>query len=242
MNIPQLIEDLRVFIYGGIQTLPLTIGGLFLILGLFSANYAYLFFLVGFFILTPLIAMILNSIGEAFSDLFPLFGIRQALDIKCSEQNKLIVPFGSTSSSKTSFTVSSYWMAMVTFFAAYALTNAISIMNRETVIPDDLPTVEKEKLKRQSNFRKSTMYISIVSIVLLTVLLFSVRYFITGCEPRSLWSFLPTILVFGSFGYAWYELLSVTGQDRLSDIFGIANRLLSPDSLVNQPVACMPVA
>lgn len=241
MNIPQLIEDLRVFIYGGIQTLPLTIGGLFLILGLFSANYAYLFFLVGFFILTPLIAMILNSVGEVFADLTP-FGIREKLDIKCSEQNKLIVPFGSTPSSKYSFTVSSYWMAMVTFFAAYALTNAISIMGRETIIPDDLPTLEKEKLKRQSNFRKSTMYISIVSIAVLTIALFSVRYFITGCEPRSLWSFLPTITVFGSFGYAWYKLLSVTGQDRLSDIFGIANRLLSPDALVNQPVACMPAA
>ena len=55
-----IISDIRVFLYGGIATLPLTIAGTLSILGLFTANYAILFFLLGFLILTPLSASIIN--------------------------------------------------------------------------------------------------------------------------------------------------------------------------------------
>jgi hypothetical protein len=60
-----IISDIRVFLYGGVLTLPLTIAGTLSILGLFTANYAVLFFLVGFLILTPLAASILNFAGGA---------------------------------------------------------------------------------------------------------------------------------------------------------------------------------
>ena len=241
MNIPQILEDLRVFIYGGLQTLPLTIGGLFLIIGLFSANYAYLFFLVGFLVIAPIGSMILNSIVEAFSDIAPILGLKEKLTIKCSEQLKLVIPFVSTSSSQSQFVVTSYWMAMMSFFVGYLLFNALNIMSYETVIPDELPTVEKAKLKRQSDFRKSSMYVILITLSIVSTGLFIFRY-MKGCEPFSLWSVIPSITLFGALGAGWYRLLSVSGQDRLSDIFGIANRLLSPDALVNQPVACLPVA
>jgi len=41
-------------------------------------------------------------------------------------------------------------------------------------------------------------------------------------------------------GYYWYSMLSGIGQDRLSDLFGIANRLLPPSAITNGPVACIP--
>lgn len=241
MNIPLLLEDLRVFIYGGIQSLPLTIAGLFLILGLFSANYAYIFFLIGFLIIAPLGSIILNSMVEALSYFMPVLGLTEKLTIKCSDQLNLIIPFGSNSSSQSKFVVTSYWMAMIAFFFGYLFTNAINIMSYETVIPDELPNVEKAKLKRQADFRKSSMYVVLITLCIVSASLFIFRY-TKSCEPFSLWSAIPSITIFGTLGMGWYKLLSATGQDRLSDIFGIANRLLSPDALVNQPVACLPVA
>ncbi len=244
MNIPLLLEDLRVFIYGGIQTLPLTIAGLFLLLGLFSANYAYLFFLVGFLIVTPLFTIIVNSVFEPIADLLPIFGIREKLTVKCSDQLQLVIPFGSkgsASSSSTEFIVSSYWLSMMVFFFGYVITNGVSLLNRETVIPDNLPGPEKENMKRKISNRKSSMILSIITLAAFAIGILFYRYSKT-CEPASLWSIIPTIAIFGSLGAAWYNLLATTGEDRLSDIFGVANRLLSPDALVNQPMACLPSA
>jgi hypothetical protein len=130
---------------------------------------------------------------------------------------------------------------MMAFFVGYVFNNAITLMGRETVIPDELPTQEKAKLKRQSDFRKSSLYVVLVTLFVVSAALFIFRY-TKGCEPFSLWSVIPSIAIFGTLGAYWYNLLSVTGQDRLSDIFGIANRILSPDALVNQPVACLPSA
>lgn len=243
MNIPLLLEDLRVFIYGGIQTLPLTIAGLFLIIGLFSANYAYLFFLIGFLIITPIFTIILNTVFEPLADLLPMFNIKEKLTVKCSDQLQLVVPFGSKSSNSTTnstqFVVSSYWLSMMYFFFAYSITNAISILNRETDIPDNIPEQEKENINRKVSNRKSSMILSILTIVIFALVILSYRYSKT-CESTSLWSIVPTFAIFSSLGVAWYNILAATGQDRLSDIFGIANRLLSPDALVNQPMACMP--
>jgi hypothetical protein len=40
-------------------------------------------------------------------------------------------------------------------------------------------------------------------------------------------------------GGAWYYLLSLVCENRLSDLFGIANRLLGKDATKNVPVACV---
>jgi hypothetical protein len=50
-----------------------------------------------------------------------------------------------------------------------------------------------------------------------------------------------SIIIFGLLGVSWYKLLSMTGQDRLSDLFGIANRLLPPTAVANGPIACIPI-
>jgi hypothetical protein len=35
--------------------------------------------------------------------------------------------------------------------------------------------------------------------------------------------------------------MSACGKDMLSDLFGIANRLLSPTAIQNKPIACVPI-
>jgi hypothetical protein len=49
-----------------------------------------------------------------------------------------------------------------------------------------------------------------------------------------------TCITFFTLGYSWYLLLSSVGEDRLSDLFGIANRLLPPAAIQNKPIACIP--
>ena len=55
-----IISDLHVFLYGGLRSLPFTLGGTMLILGLFTSNYAILFFLIGFLIAAPLATWVVN--------------------------------------------------------------------------------------------------------------------------------------------------------------------------------------
>jgi hypothetical protein len=50
-----------------------------------------------------------------------------------------------------------------------------------------------------------------------------------------------TTVLFIYAGHGWYKLLSKVGEDRLSDVFGIANRLLPPSAIVNGPIACVPI-
>jgi hypothetical protein len=52
---------------------------------------------------------------------------------------------------------------------------------------------------------------------------------------------IVTILLFGYIGRSWYRLLASVGEDRLSDLFGIANRLLPPSAIENKPIACVPI-
>jgi uncharacterized membrane protein len=58
-NLKDIIYDIKYFILGGFSTLPLCIAAISIILGLFTANYALLFFLAGFLILAPLSATLI---------------------------------------------------------------------------------------------------------------------------------------------------------------------------------------
>ena len=52
--------------------------------------------------------------------------------------------------------------------------------------------------------------------------------------------FIATSCGFGAMGYFWYKLLSLVGEDRLSDLFGIANRLMPPGAYGSGPMVCLP--
>jgi hypothetical protein len=76
------------------------------------------------------------------------------------------------------------------------------------------------------------------SILLFGLVIFGYRFY-SGCE--NMFGLLLTAGVFGYVGYNWYKLLASVGQDRLSDLFGIANRLLPPSAIQNKPIACLPI-
>jgi hypothetical protein len=85
--------------------------------------------------------------------------------------------------------------------------------------------------------RKTQTLVSFISIIVFALTVIYYRYY-TGCET---WLIPVTLLVFGSIGWGWYQWLSGVGQpDQLSDLFGIANRILPSAAMNNGPMACIP--
>jgi hypothetical protein len=237
-SLKDIISDIRVFLYGGILTLPLTIAGTLSILGLFTANYAILFFLVGFLILTPLSSTVLNfALGSLFEGKsFNPFKART------SDVCKLVIPYSTLKAPvgiSEENVVSSSWVAMVSFFIGYIFTNALQLYNREsedTTIT--VTTTSASDLDKMVTNRKSQAIIAMASTVVFALIVLGFRYY-TGCESITGMILTSFIFVFG--GHGWYKALSKVGQDRLSDLFGIANRLLTPGAINNGPIACVPI-
>ena len=239
-HIENFIRDIRFFMYGGMNSLPLTIGGTMLILGLFTANYAMLFFLLGFLIITPVTLWLYNILLDKTVKSLLILIIRLLsfgqLDTEYitsilkttvkSDVCKINIPYKTELNSSESEPESSTWVAMITFFIGYILKNAIELYSRESSDVD---------IKSKVNNRKFQAIVSICSIIIFAMVVLGYRLY-SGCESKL--EIIVSSLIFIPLGFGWYKALSSVGQDRLSDIFGIANRLLSPTA--DEPVACIP--
>ena len=234
--------DIRSFIFGGIQVFPMAIGGALLILGLMTANYAVLFFLIAYLIIVPGMAyglnLIVDSLTVHFEFMHNWFKVRQS-DI-CG----LVIPFRDTisvaSPSELSTVFNTPWLSMTVFFLGYMMSNAIALHKIDSAklpkgAPEELKTSTVEKIAK----RKVQSTISIGLIILVAILLIGSRLKYSGCE--TIGGVIWTSIIYGWFGFGWYSMLAKIGQERLSDLFGIANRLLSPYAVSNEPVACFPV-
>ena len=237
-SLKNIMSDIRIFLYGGVRTLPLTIAGTMLILGLMTANYAILFFLVGFLILAPTSASLINLLVDFIFTGSPTFKVSPS-DI-CDLR---IVYASNSSTAKTTKLVtqfSSTWVAMTAFFFGYMLTNAVELFKRPDI--SQTLTVKSSSVPDISNKvsnRRTQALISIMSIIVATLAILVYRIFFSGCDSK-VGGVISTVL-FGALGWGWYNALSKTGEDRLSDLFGIANRLLPPSAITNGPIACIPV-
>lgn len=230
-TLQDILSDVRVFLYSGIQHLPLSLAGTFLLLGMFTANYAMLFFLVGFLLATPLVHLLL--------DLLLKLVVPGSLQTKTGDVCQIIVPFASSPSD--SYHVMSQWTAMISFFVGYMIRNGVKLLTRAPEPTGSIEVTEDQvkEMDRKASYRRTQALVALLSLVLLAVILFIMR-FRTGCEGYV--GFPLALVGFGTAGYFWYDLLSMIGQDRLSDLFGVANRLLAPGAIANGPVVCLPVA
>jgi len=230
-SLKQIISDIPVFLNSGLTTLPLTLGGTLLIIGLFTANYAILFFLLGFLIVVPLFAMVMDFLFSWLPDWL--------INVETSEICSIVIPFTTLQApvgKKKENLVSSAWMAMITFFIGYMFHNALQLYSLHTTDPSLMVDTNSASDMKTTN-RTSQAMVSLVSIVVVGLILVIFHYRI-GCE--SLIGMILTAAAFSVGGYYWYSMLSGIGQDRLSDLFGIANRLLPPTAITNGPVACIP--
>lgn len=232
-------SDIKSFLVTGYMNLPLALAGTMLILGLMTANYAILFLLFGFLGAAPLGATLGNILLEFLTSIPILDLIRPFFMTSHSEICDLIVPFPTTSTKASPyFQVFSIWMSMMSFLLSYMLFNAIELLNKTTEYPVAASDADKQSIDNGASARatKAMLCIVMISVVILILFFSRIR---TGCE--TILGSALTILTFGGLGYGWFKMLSNVGQDRLSDIFGIANRLLTPDAVANAPVACLPM-
>ena len=145
----------------------------------------------------------------------------------------------------------SYWVAMTGFLIGYLITNAMTLYRKETLYPPvnvDQNSTTEEQAKAQAAAkdradagaanRKSQTLMAIIILSLLICIIVYMRLW-DGCD-----GFLSLIfgVVFGGIGVGWYQMLARVGDDRLSDLFGIANRLMIPEAMFNAPYACLPQA
>jgi len=246
-NLFTVISDIRYFLLTGIKTLPLTIGGTLLIVGLMTANYPMLFFCGGLLVLLPATTFLVNTVFSFFSHYIPMTGMDRnvcnvvtaydGIDRIAPQVNRQFVDV---------FT--SYWITMTSFFIGYLSYNAFSLYTKEgrttsgTIDANGNPTDPVAKTKRETGIanRKSQATLAWASLAILLIVVIIIRssYFKESCDgPLSL---IVGLLLGGSAGVGWYYVLSRVGEDRLSDLFGIANRLMIPLALVDKPYACFP--
>ena len=230
-SLKQIISDIPVFLNSGLTTLPLTLGGTLLIIGLFTANYAILFFLLGFLIVVPLFAMVMDFMFSWLPDSW--------IKVSTSDICRIVIPFTTIQAptgKRDEKVITTAWTAMITFFIGYMFHNALKLYSLQTTDPSLTVKTNSASDMKTTN-RMSQAMVALISIVVVGLILVIFHHRI-GCE--SLFGMILTTVVFSIGGYYWYSMLSGIGQDRLSDLFGIANRLLPPSAITNGPVACIP--
>jgi hypothetical protein len=232
-----------------------------LLVGLLTANYGMLFFVSGMFVLAPLAAFIFNFTMSALFDKEGLVAavlgsVGSGMEINASMRAVLfsakdrnvcnvVGKWDGVDNSRTLLDLSvSYWVTMTFFFVGYMLTNA-SLIYMEPGNPsmDSNPdTAGKDDAGKTA--RRTQAVIAIIALIVLTIIIIFIRLLMKGisgsCDgPMSL---IIGLLGGGALGGAWYYALSRVGNQRLSDLFGIANRLMIPMALVDKPYACLPQA
>jgi len=175
------IADLHVFLYGGLRSLPFALGGTLLMIGLFTSNYAILFFLIGLLIIAPLgawavnhiIPIIVNSIIYLGSFITGNYIAKPTsfLDIpyfktRFSDVCKLIIPFSSSSTTEEETIISSGWTAMTAFFIGYVTCNALQLYSNDVTGSATLTEPNAPDTQMKVNKRKSQAMFALVSIAI----------------------------------------------------------------------------
>ena len=233
-----ILKDMQVFVYGSIANLPLCIGATMLLFGLFTCNYAMLFFLIGFLIAAPLVATAGNKLAEWLKlDMF----LANTSDV-CGISTEFKTTPSATGAKE--HVIISNWFAMMLFFGGYILMNAIQMVTRPEEVDNK---IDSDKSQTGKLFNRTSQASTSVLIITLFLGAICVYRYQSQCESfinHSWWLGGIILIVLGaiyiSSGVGWYYLLSQMGEDRLSDLFGIANRLLPPGAFQKGPMACLP--
>jgi len=231
-----LFSDLREFLVAGFRSFPTAFAGTTLFLGLFTGNYAMLFFLIGLLVWVPFVNLLgVNFLGQMIPSSW--LGVRQGPVCNLVLKDTQV---GDGAGPDTSQQFVSDWLAMTIFIFSYLFTNAMMLYKLPVEYPTNATPDDQAAIDEKAGLRKSRAILSMIMILATGLVFMALRLGGSKCD-----SFLGAAValgVYGGLGYGWYKLLSHYGQERLSDLFGVANRLLSPTALTNQPYACLPQA
>jgi hypothetical protein len=271
-NLFTVASDIRYFLLTGLKTLPLTIGGIMLLVGMLTANYGMLFFVSGMFVLAPLGAFLFNFLMSALFDKQGLVAAvlgsvgssgemssaTRAVLFSARDRNvcNVVGKWDGVDQNRISLDLSvSYWITMTFFFVGYMFTNATLLY----LEPANYPVASNGSTDAAGNpmdpdawgkadagrtARRTQAVIAMIALSVLTLIVIFIRLLMKGisgsCDGP--FSLFVGLLGGGFLGALWYIALSRVGNQRLSDVFGIANRLMIPMAMVDKPYACLPQA
>ena len=239
-SLKDILTDIKILFTNGLQLFPLSIASTMLFIGLFTANYAMLFFLVGFLIISPATAALINKLVDFICK---AMNLTSPFIVKDTNICRVAIPFTTLANKTPSVpetVVISEWMGMTLFFFGYMIMNGFQFIYKD-------PSDGSDKSKIIT--RKTQAGLSIAAGILLLGFIMYMRYN-SGCESfmNEGINWLSRIIIivvavcFLGMGVGWYYALSSVGEDRLSDLFGMANRMLLPKALGDKPMACLPCA
>jgi hypothetical protein len=239
-SLKDILTDIKILFTNGLQLFPLSIASTMLFIGLFTANYAMLFFLVGFLIISPATAALINKLVDFICK---AMNLTSPFIVKDTNICRVAIPFTTLANKTPSVpetVVISEWIGMTLFFFGYMIMNGFQFIYKD-------PSDGSDKSKIIT--RKTQAGLSIAAAILLLGFIMYMRYN-SGCESfmNEGINWLSRIIIivvavcFLGMGVGWYYALSSVGEDRLSDLFGMANRMLLPKALGDKPMACLPCA
>ena len=222
-----LIGDVKTFFLGGFLNMPMAITGTLLIVSLMTANYSMLFMAIGILLIVPISWYILHMFGELVGSTITksdLAAFIPGYPVKASTEGKVSTGIG-------------IWAAMMMFILGYLLSNAVDLYTYESKTPVLVSESTKKMLEEGTSNRKSQAIVSIaiIAIIILTILVYRI---VKGLDPV-IAGLIGTAALLGA-GSGWYKLLASQTEGRLSDVFGIANRILKPMAMQDEPLACLP--
>jgi hypothetical protein len=237
-NLYTVASDIQYFLLTGIKTLPITIAGTLLLIGMLTANYAMLFFLMGLFVIAPFVAFIVNTFGGLIES-FLKGGDYDISTLKYGAENRNVCNVvtkwdGVDIGIVNKYDFASYWLMMTFFILGYLFTNAFEMYSIEPQYPDG---AKRGPIDAKVIARQTQTAVAMTALVVLAILVIVIRLSSSCDGPVSL---ILGVVGGSALGYGWYVALASVGNQRLSDLFGIANRLMIPMALVDKPYACLP--
>ncbi len=211
---------IRRYILAGFLALPMLLISFLGFISLGLGNIGLFLLFLGHTIAVPIATALLNlsaqKLGKATSPTDERF-------FSMSERAKLIP---SSSDVDHVGIVPSYWMAHITFFFSYLLTNAVKVYR----LPQD---VGVDTWRYENRKRKATALI--ITSVLFLIGLIGLRLGLTRVEN---WRSVVAVIPIGFLGWGWYELAATCGA-RPADIFGIVSLMINPGQKQEQPLLCV---
>jgi hypothetical protein len=195
----------------------------FLAIGL--GNTALFILFIGHAAVVPLVTELLHM----------AFSTSNLMSINDVSQLVPLLPSTGESATGTANIYPTYWMAHISFFFGYLITNAGKILTAETDLSVIKNATSKASLELKINARKQKAGILIASLLFFYLLLCLIRYYATGAEHIfGMMMSLPLLAI----AVGWYYFAEACGATN-SDIFGIAMQMMSVDTAQDKPKACV---
>jgi hypothetical protein len=227
-------------IHATFRQFPLFLMSTLFILGLMETNIAYLFLLIGSFLLISstwllqaLFSFIVGKVPKIANWFMSHNGSMQGCSILGGSGRAAAIAGGS------GIVAPSYYIGFISFFFTYVFMNALALYQRQPA------TIETESAKEKIDNRKYQAGMAMFLCVVFFLLFLAIRLFsFGGCElpvNKMAGGILILLNMTGASWLAvgWYNMLQYCGGDALSDLFGIIGRLVPTNAKDANPVACV---